>query len=44
LQYFFGIKLKDFGYDVSTSFLLPPIYATNGITAVLLVAVIAIKW
>ncbi len=41
----FGIKLKDFGYDVAPLSFLPPIYATtNGITAVLLiVAVIAIK-
>jgi putative membrane protein len=41
----FGIKLKDFGYNVAPLSFLPPIYATtNGITAVLLiVAVIAIK-
>lgn len=41
----FGVKLKDFGYDVEPLSFLPPIYATtNGITAVLLVAaVIAIK-
>ena len=41
----FGVKLRDFGYDVAPLTFLPPIYATtNGITAVLLVlAVIAIK-
>ena len=41
----FGVKLKDFGYDVESLSFLPPIYATiNGITAVLLVtAVWAIK-
>jgi putative membrane protein len=41
----FGVKLKDFGYDVEPLSFLPPIYATtNGITAFLLVAaVIAIK-
>ncbi len=41
----FGIKLKDFGYNVAPLSFLPPISATtNGITAVLLiVAVIAIK-
>lgn len=41
----FGVKLKDFGYDVKPLSFLPPIYATiNGITAVLLVsAVWAIK-
>jgi putative membrane protein len=41
----FGVKLKDFGYDVEPLSFLPPIYATiNGITAVLLVtAVWAIK-
>ena len=32
----FGVKLKDFGYDVEPLSFLPPIYATiNGITAVL---------
>ena len=41
----FGVKLKDFGYDVEPLSFLPPIYATvNGITAVVLVAgVLAIK-
>lgn len=41
----FGVKLKDFGYDVEPLTFLPPIYATiNGITAlVLIVAVMAIK-
>ncbi|MEC5164294.1 putative membrane protein [Flavobacterium sp. PL11] len=41
----FGIKLKDFGFDVEPLTFLPPIYATtNGITALLLVAaVVAIK-
>ena len=41
----FGVKLKDFGFDVAPLSFLPPIYATtNGFTAVLLVAaVIAIK-
>ena len=41
----FGVKLKDFGYDVEPLSFLPPIYATtNGITAVLLIAaVMAIK-
>jgi putative membrane protein len=41
----FGVKLKDFGFDVEPLSFLPPIYATtNGITAVILVvAVIAIK-
>lgn len=41
----FGVKLKDFGYDVEPLSFLPPIYAiTNGITAiVLVVAVLAIK-
>ncbi len=41
----FGVKLKDFGFDVEPLSFLPPIYATtNGITAVLLVAaVMAIK-
>lgn len=41
----FGVKLKDFGYDVKPLSFLPPIYATiNGITAVLLVsAVMAVK-
>ena len=42
---FFGIKLKDFGFDVEPLTFLPPIYATiNGFTAVLLIAaVIAVK-
>ncbi len=41
----FGIKLKDFGFDVEPLTFLPPIYATiNGFTAILLIAaVIAIK-
>ncbi|WP_125722702.1 DUF420 domain-containing protein [Flavobacterium ustbae] len=41
----FGVKLKDFGYDVEPLSMLPPIYATiNGFTAVVLVvAVMAIK-
>ncbi|OXB06036.1 DUF420 domain-containing protein [Flavobacterium pectinovorum] len=41
----FGVKLKDFGFNVEPLSFLPPIYATtNGITAIVLVwAVIAIK-
>jgi len=41
----FGVKLKDFGYDVEPLSMLPPVYATiNGITAIVLVwAVLAIK-
>jgi putative membrane protein len=41
----FGIKLKDFGFNVEPLTFLPPIYATiNGFTAVLLIAaVIAVK-
>lgn len=41
----FGIKLKDFGFDVEPLSFLPPIYASiNGFTAVLLIAaVLAIK-
>ena len=41
----FGVKLKDFGYDVEPLSFLPPIYATiNGITAIVLVlGVLAIK-
>ncbi|MFB9078752.1 DUF420 domain-containing protein [Flavobacterium procerum] len=41
----FGVKLKDFGFDVEPLSFLPPIYATtNGITAIVLVwAVIAVK-
>lgn len=41
----FGVKLKDFGYDVQPLTFLPPIYATiNGITAVVLImAVRAIR-
>ena len=41
----FGIKLKDFGFDVDPLMFLPPIYAAiNGFTALLLIAaVIAIK-
>ncbi|MTH16168.1 DUF420 domain-containing protein [Flavobacterium sp. LC2016-01] len=41
----FGVKLKDFGYNVEPLSMLPPVYATiNGLTAVVLVAaVMAIK-
>lgn len=41
----FGVKLKDFGYDVEPLSFLPPIYATiNGLTAVVLFsAVWAVK-
>lgn len=41
----FGVKLKDFGYNVEPLSFLPPIYATvNGVTAVVLVtAVLAVK-
>lgn len=41
----FGVKLKDFGYDVKPLSFLPPIYASiNGLTAIVLIgAVIAIK-
>ncbi|MBP4140753.1 DUF420 domain-containing protein [Flavobacterium sp. P4023] len=41
----FGVKLKDFGFDVAPLSFLPPIYAsTNGLTALLLIAaVVAIK-
>ena len=41
----FGVKLKDFGFNVEPLSFLPPIYATtNGITALLLIAgVVAIK-
>lgn len=41
----FGVKLKDFGYNVEPLSFLPPIYATiNGMTAlVLIAAVVAIK-
>ena len=41
----FGVKLKDFGFDVEPLSFLPPIYATiNGFTALILIAaVIAIK-
>lgn len=41
----FGIKLKNFGFDVEPLTFLPPIYATiNGFTAVLLIAaIISIK-
>ncbi|MNK11012.1 hypothetical protein D3C87_290470 [compost metagenome] len=41
----FGVKLKDFGYDVEPLSFLPPIYATiNGLTAVVLfTAVWAVK-
>lgn len=41
----FGVKLKDFGFDVEPFTFLPPIYATiNGITAILLVlGVVAVK-
>jgi len=34
----FGVKLKDFGYDVAPLSFLPPIYATiNGVTALVLI-------
>ena len=41
----FGVKLKDFGYNVEPLSFLPPIYATtNGVTAIILIAaVVAIK-
>jgi putative membrane protein len=41
----FGVKLKEFGYNVEPLSFLPPIYATiNGVTAVVLVAaVLSIK-
>lgn len=41
----FGVKLKDFGYNVEPLSFLPPIYATiNGLTAVVLFsAVLAVK-
>jgi len=41
----FGVKLKDFGYDVQPLSFLPPIYASiNGLTAIVLVAaVLSIK-
>lgn len=41
----FGVKLKDFGYDVAPLSFLPPIYAAiNGLTAMVLVlAVVSIK-
>ncbi|HEX9153012.1 MAG TPA: DUF420 domain-containing protein [Flavobacterium sp.] len=41
----FGVKLKDFGYNVEPLSFLPAIYATtNGLTAIILVAaVVAIK-
>lgn len=41
----FGVKLKDFGYDVVPLTYLPPIYATiNGFTAIVLIAaVVSIK-
>lgn len=41
----FGVKLKDFGYNVEPFSFLPPIYATtNAFTAVILIAaVVAIK-
>lgn len=41
----FGVKLKDFGFDVEPLSFLPPIYASiNGLTAlVLIAAVLAIK-
>jgi len=41
----FGVKLKEFGYNVQPLSFLPPIYATiNGVTAVVLVAaVLSIK-
>jgi putative membrane protein len=41
----FGVKLKEFGYEVEPLTFLPPIYATiNGVTAVILIAaLLAIK-
>lgn len=41
----FGVKLKDYGFDVEPLTFLPPIYATiNGLTAIVLVfAVLQIK-
>jgi putative membrane protein len=40
----FGVKLKDFGYDVEPLSFYPIYATTNGITAVLLIAgVISIK-
>jgi putative membrane protein len=41
----FGVKLKDFGYNVEPLSFLPPVYAAiNGVTAIVLVAaVMAIK-
>jgi putative membrane protein len=41
----FGVKLKDFGFDVEPLTFLPPVYATiNGLTAIVLVlAVLQIK-
>jgi putative membrane protein len=41
----FGVKLKDFGFDVAPLSFLPPIYATiNGLTAlVLIAAVVSVK-
>ncbi|GGG18680.1 hypothetical protein GCM10011344_19110 [Dokdonia pacifica] len=41
----FGVKLKDYGFDVEPLTFLPPVYATiNGLTAVVLVlAVLQIK-
>ena len=41
----FGVKLKDFGFDVEPLTFLPPVYASiNGLTAVILVlAVLQIK-
>ena len=39
----FGVKLKDFGYNVEPLSMLPPIYATiNGFTAVVLVAAVLV--
>mgnify|MGYP000738842210 CR=1 FL=1 len=39
----FGVKLKDYGFDVEPLSFLPPIYATtNAITAVVLVAAVAV--
>jgi putative membrane protein len=40
----FGVKLKEFGYNVEPLSFLPPIYATiNGVTAVVLAALLSIK-
>lgn len=39
----FGIKLKDFGFDIEPLTFLPPIYATiNGLTAVILIVAVSV--